>query len=168
MKILVTGGAGFISSATIRYIINYTQDFIINIDKLTYASNLQSLATVSKCERYYFEKIDICNQLELDRVFLQYQPHAVIHLAAESHVDRSIASSPVFIKTNIIGTYTLLEATYYYWNRLLEELKNIFRFLHVSTDEVYGDLQISDGVFTETSPYIPSNRQSIISSYKKE
>ena len=140
MKILVTGGAGFIGSAVIRHIIENTQDSVINLDKLTYAGNLESLIDVSSSERYAFEQVDICNRAELDRVFQQHQPDAVMHLAAESHVDRSIDGPAEFIQTNIVGTYTLLEAARAYWNELNRERKQAFRFHHISTDEVYGDL----------------------------
>ncbi len=140
MKILVTGGAGFIGSAVIRHIINNTQDSVINLDKLTYAGNLESLIEVSDNERYTFEQVDICNRAELDRVFKQHQPDAVMHLAAESHVDRSIDGPAEFIQTNIVGTYNLLEAARAYWNELDSEKKQTFRFHHISTDEVYGDL----------------------------
>ncbi|EKO3642348.1 dTDP-glucose 4,6-dehydratase [Vibrio metschnikovii] len=140
MKILVTGGAGFIGSAVIRHIIQNTQDSVVNLDKLTYAGNLESLALIADSERYAFEQVDICNRAELDRVFALHQPDAVMHLAAESHVDRSIDGPAAFIETNIFGTYTLLEATRSYWNSLEEECKAAFRFHHISTDEVYGDL----------------------------
>lgn len=165
MKILVTGGAGFIGSAVIRHVIRNTNDSIVNIDKLTYAGNLDSLVDVSESERYSFEKIDICNRIELDRIFDEYKPDAVMHLAAESHVDRSITGPAAFIETNIVGTYTLLEATRYYWNKLEEEAKQAFRFHHISTDEVYGDLPHPDEVdpcstlpmFLETTSYEPSS-----------
>src|SRR5690554_4447149 len=140
MKILVTGGAGFIGSAVIRHIINSTQDSVINLDKLTYAGNLESLTEVSDNERYVFEQVDICNRAELDRVFKQHQPDAVMHLAAESHVDRSIDGPAEFIQTNIVGTYNLLEAARAYWSELSSDRKQSFRFHHISTDEVYGDL----------------------------
>ncbi len=140
MKILVTGGAGFIGSAVIRHIIQNTQDSVVNLDKLTYAGNLESLANVSDSKRYAFEHVDICNREELDRVFKQHQPDAVMHLAAESHVDRSIDGPAEFIQTNIVGTYTLLEAARAYWNQLDSDRKHAFRFHHISTDEVYGDL----------------------------
>ncbi|HIC8840000.1 dTDP-glucose 4,6-dehydratase [Aeromonas veronii] len=165
MKILVTGGAGFIGSAVVRHIIRDTQDAVINLDKLTYAGNLESLADVSSSERYAFEQVDICNRAELDRVFAQHQPDAVMHLAAESHVDRSITGPADFIETNIVGTYMLLEAARAYWNGLDEARKAAFRFHHISTDEVYGDLPHPDEVaageslplFTETTPYAPSS-----------
>lgn len=140
MKILVTGGAGFIGSAVIRHIINNTQDGVVNLDKLTYAGNLESLLEVSDSDRYAFEQVDICNADELKRVFTEQQPDAVMHLAAESHVDRSIDGPAEFIQTNIVGTYTLLEAARAYWTTLPEARKQAFRFHHISTDEVYGDL----------------------------
>ncbi|MGL5421185.1 MAG: dTDP-glucose 4,6-dehydratase, partial [Plesiomonas shigelloides] len=165
MKVLVTGGAGFIGSALVRHIISNTQDSVVNLDKLTYAGNLESLARVSDNERYAFEQVDICDRDGLDRVFAQYQPDAVMHLAAESHVDRSITGPADFIETNIIGTYMLLEATRAYWGNLSEERKKAFRFHHISTDEVYGDLPHPDDVaaglelplFTEATTYAPSS-----------
>ena len=165
MKILVTGGAGFIGSAVVRHIIQHTQDSVVNLDKLTYAGNLESLADVSSSDRYAFEQVDICNRAELDRVFALHQPDAVMHLAAESHVDRSITGPADFIETNIVGTYMLLEAARVYWNGLDEVLKAAFRFHHISTDEVYGDLPHPDEVvageplplFTETTRYAPSS-----------
>ena len=157
MKILVTGGAGFIGSALIRYIINNTDDSVINLDKLTYAGNLESLAKVSDDERYHFERVDICNKLELTRAFKQHKPDVVMHLAAESHVDRSIDSADEFIQTNIVGTYNLLDVTRSYWLNLDDARREIFRFHHVSTDEVYGDLDGDDDLFTEDTPYNPSS-----------
>ncbi|MEL3927824.1 dTDP-glucose 4,6-dehydratase [Aeromonas enteropelogenes] len=157
MKILVTGGAGFIGSAVVRHIIDNTHDSVINLDKLTYAGNLESLSSVSDSERYTFEQVDICNRAELGRVFVEHQPDAVMHLAAESHVDRSIDGPAAFIETNIVGTYTLLEATREYWSQLDDETKQAFRFHHISTDEVYGDLEGTDYLFTETTPYAPSS-----------
>jgi len=149
MKYLVTGGAGFIGSAVVRHIINDTSDSVVNLDKLTYAGNLENLTEVSNSERYAFEQVDICNRAELDRVFAQHQPDAVMHLAAESHVDRSIDGPAAFIETNIVGTYTLLEAARNYWQQLEEPRKTAFRFHHISTDEVYGDLPHPDDVNTE-------------------
>lgn len=140
MKILITGGAGFIGSAVIRHIINHTQDKVVNLDKLTYAGNLESLISVSDNERYHFVQVDICDRAGLDAVFAEHQPDAVMHLAAESHVDRSISGPAEFIQTNIVGTYNLLEAARAYWNALNSERKAAFRFHHISTDEVYGDL----------------------------
>ncbi|MCJ8347940.1 dTDP-glucose 4,6-dehydratase [Moritella sp.] len=157
MKILVTGGAGFIGSAVIRHVINNTNDSIINVDKLTYAGNLESLVDIENNDRYVFEQVDICSREELDRVFSEYQPDAVMHLAAESHVDRSIDGPAAFIETNIVGTYTLLEATRSYWNKLEKIRKDAFRFHHISTDEVYGDLEGTDDLFTETTSYEPSS-----------
>ncbi|HFQ4979321.1 TPA: dTDP-glucose 4,6-dehydratase [Vibrio vulnificus] len=157
MKILVTGGAGFIGSAVIRHIINHTQDSVVNLDKLTYAGNLESLSDVAESSRYVFEQVDICDRAELDRVFAQHKPDAVMHLAAESHVDRSIDGPAAFIETNIIGTYNLLEAARAYWLTLEESVKAHFRFHHISTDEVYGDLEGTDDLFTETTSYAPSS-----------
>ncbi len=157
MKILVTGGAGFIGSAVIRHIIRDTQDTVINLDKLTYAGNLESLAEVSDSERYHFEQVDICQRDELDRVFAKHQPDLVMHLAAESHVDRSIDGPAAFIETNVMGTYHLLESARQYWSTLDETRKAAFRFHHISTDEVYGDLEGTDDLFTETTSYAPSS-----------
>ncbi|ELX4138972.1 dTDP-glucose 4,6-dehydratase [Vibrio vulnificus] len=157
MKILVTGGAGFIGSAVVRHIINDTQDSVVNLDKLTYAGNLESLASVAYSDRYAFEQVDICDRAELDRVFSVHQPDAVMHLAAESHVDRSIDGPAAFIETNIVGTYSLLEAARSYWNSLPCERKAAFRFHHISTDEVYGDLEGTDDLFTEMTSYAPSS-----------
>lgn len=156
-KILITGGAGFIGSAVVRHIINNTTDSVVVVDKLTYAGNLASLAPVAQSERFAFEQVDICDRQALDRVFAQHQPDLVMHLAAESHVDRSIDGPAAFIETNIVGTYTLLEATRAWWNQLETAKKNAFRFHHISTDEVYGDLHGSDDFFTETTPYAPSS-----------
>ena len=157
MKILITGGAGFIGSALIRYLIRETADEVINLDKLTYAGNLESLAEVSDSPRFAFEQVDICNQAELERVFNQHRPDAVMHLAAESHVDRSIDGPAAFIQTNIVGTYTLLEVARNYWLGLAAAQKEAFRFHHISTDEVYGDLEDTKALFTETTPYAPSS-----------
>ncbi|WP_039058591.1 dTDP-glucose 4,6-dehydratase [Enterobacter sp. Bisph1] len=165
MKILVTGGAGFIGSAVVRHIINNTQDSVVNVDKLTYAGNLESLIDVADSERYFFEHADICNAAEMARILSEHQPDAVMHLAAESHVDRSITGPAAFIETNIVGTYVLLEAVRAYWSMLAEAQKNSFRFHHISTDEVYGDLPHPDEqpqgqplpLFTEKTAYAPSS-----------
>ncbi|MCG6461498.1 dTDP-glucose 4,6-dehydratase [Vibrio parahaemolyticus] len=157
MKILVTGGAGFIGSAVVRHIIRDTQDSVVNLDKLTYAGNLESLVDVADSDRYYFEQVDICDRTELDRVFSEHQPDMVMHLTAESHVDRSIDGPAAFIETNVMGTYHLLEAARQYWSSLEEANKSAFRFHHISTDEVYGDLEGTDDLFTETTSYAPSS-----------
>ncbi len=157
MKLLITGGAGFIGSAVIRHIIESTTDTVVNVDKLTYAGNLDSLADAVTSERYVFEQVDICNREELDRVFAQHQPDAVMHLAAESHVDRSIDGPGAFIHTNVVGTFNLLEVTRTYWSSLEASAKELFRFHHISTDEVYGDLHGTEDLFTETTPYAPSS-----------
>ncbi|MBQ0746661.1 MAG: dTDP-glucose 4,6-dehydratase [Marinobacter sp.] len=182
MKLLITGGAGFIGSAVIRHILTNTNDEVVNLDKLTYAGNLDSLAEISSSERYTFEQVDICNRIEVDRVLAQYQPDAIMHLAAESHVDRSIDGPAEFIETNIVGTYILLEAARQYWQSLEVGRRTNFRFHHISTDEVYGDLphpnDYSEGernfpsppagegpgdrgqslpLFTEQTPYAPSS-----------
>ena len=182
MKLLITGGAGFIGSAVIRHVIRNTEDEVVNLDKLTYAGNLESLSEVSNSGRYSFEKVDICNRIEVDRVLRQYQPDVIMHLAAESHVDRSIDGPADFIETNIVGTYTLLEATRQYWLTMNADRCANFRFHHISTDEVYGDLphpnDYSEGernfpsppagegpgergqslpLFTEQTPYAPSS-----------
>ena len=157
MKILITGGAGFIGSAVVRHIIQNTTNHVLNVDKLTYAGNLESLASVENNERYTFSQTDICDRVALDQLFAGFQPDAVMHLAAESHVDRSISGSAAFIETNIIGTYQLLEAARQYWNTLSEEKKQAFRFHHISTDEVYGDLEGTEDLFLETTPYAPSS-----------
>lgn len=165
MKILVTGGAGFIGSAVVRHIIKNTQDTVVNVDKLTYAGNLESLAEVSENNRYYFEHADICDKAAMERIFAKHKPDAVMHLAAESHVDRSITGPAAFIETNIVGTYVLLEAARGYWSELDVDKKQVFRFHHISTDEVYGDLPHPDEVaagnvlplFTEKTAYAPSS-----------
>jgi len=176
-KILVTGGAGFIGSAAVRHLINDTQHSVVNVDKLTYAGNLESLKTVDRNPRYAFEQVDICDAAELKRVFNTHQPDIVMHLAAESHVDRSIDGPGEFIQTNIVGTYTLLEQARAYWNTLEGDKKSSFKFHHISTDEVYGDLPHPDYIdqghceersdaaihdldlplFTEQTPYAPSS-----------
>lgn len=164
MKILVTGGAGFIGSAVIRHIISNTQDSVVNVDKLTYAGNLESLREVSDSERYVFEHADICDKNAIERIFATHQPDAVMHLAAESHVDRSITGPAEFIETNIVGTYVLLEVSRSYWSSLNGAARSAFRFHHISTDEVYGDLPHPDEyheatplpLFTEKTAYAPS------------
>jgi dTDP-glucose 4,6-dehydratase len=157
MKILVTGGAGFIGSALIRHIIEKTDHHVINVDILTYAGNLESLSPVADSARYVFEQADICDPDALRRVFAAHAPNAVMHLAAESHVDRSIDGPGAFIQTNVVGTYTLLEAARHYWSKLDTTARAAFRFHHVSTDEVYGDLEDPDELFTENTPYAPSS-----------
>lgn len=156
MKILVTGGAGFIGSAVVRHIIQNTQDSVINVDKLTYAGNLESLTEIADSPRYQFARLDICDRAGLDQLLTSEQPDIIMHLAAESHVDRSIDGPAAFIETNIVGTYTLLEASRSYWNTLDAKRKNLFRFHHISTDEVYGELGPT-GLFTETTPYSPNS-----------
>ncbi len=155
-KILITGGAGFIGSAVIRQLIAETDATVINADKLTYAGNLQSLSSVADNPRYCFEHVDICDAAEVARLFREHQPDGVMHLAAESHVDRSITGPADFIASNIIGTYTLLEAAREYWNALPTGRKNAFRFHHISTDEVYGSLG-ETGLFTENTAYQPNS-----------
>lgn len=157
MKILVTGGAGFIGSAVVRYLIDYTEHEVVVVDKLTYAGNLASLVSVSDSKKYSFFKVDICDSAELKEVFRLTQPCAVMHLAAESHVDRSIDGPGEFIQTNVVGTYTLLEVAREYWKTLDNAAQESFRFHHVSTDEVYGDLDGPDGFFTESTSYDPSS-----------
>ena len=156
-NILVTGGAGFIGSAVIRYLINETNSNVLNIDKLTYAGNLESLETVSNNPRYQFLHADICDKSAMTKAFQDFQPNIVMHLAAESHVDRSIDGPMDFIQTNIIGTYTLLEVARNYWQNLTEDKKSRFKFHHISTDEVYGDLEGTEDLFTEETSYSPSS-----------
>jgi dTDP-glucose 4,6-dehydratase len=157
LKLLITGGAGFIGSAVIRHVICHTQDSVVNVDKLTYAGNLESLAEVANSLRYAFEQVDICDRAAFSRVFRMYQPDAVMHLAAESHVDRSIDGPAAFIETNIVGTYTLLDVALEYWKALPDSRRAAFRFHHISTDEVFGDLGDTDALFTETTPYSPNS-----------
>ncbi len=163
--ILVTGGAGFIGSAVIRELIDNSSHTVINVDKLTYAGNLDTLKSIDKSSRYHFEQVDICNAPEIERVINTYQPDIMMHLAAETHVDRSIDGPAEFIQTNIVGTYTLLEQARHYWSQLKTDKKNNFRFHHISTDEVYGDLPHPDEqeagetlpLFKETTAYSPSS-----------
>lgn len=157
MRYLVTGGAGFIGSSLIRHIIANTSSQVVNVDKLTYAGNLESLLEISESPRYAFRQVDIRDADELVRVFSRYQPDVVMHLAAESHVDRSIDGPAAFIETNIVGTYTLLEVARRFWIDLAEPRREAFRFLHVSTDEVFGDLGNSQARFTEETRYSPSS-----------
>ncbi|HEY0036761.1 MAG TPA: dTDP-glucose 4,6-dehydratase [Longimicrobium sp.] len=154
--ILVTGGAGFIGSALVRHLLGATEHRVVNVDSLTYAGNLESLADVLPNDRYRFEQVDIRDAAEVARVFAEHRPDAVMHLAAESHVDRSIQGSAAFVQTNVNGTFTLLEGARAYWNSLAGEARDAFRFLHVSTDEVFGSLG-AEGKFTETSPYQPNS-----------
>ncbi|NOY83276.1 MAG: dTDP-glucose 4,6-dehydratase [Nitrospirae bacterium] len=156
MKLMITGGAGFIGSALIRYLISETDLHILNVDKLTYAGNLESLPGISSNPHYVFEQADICDAAKMQSLFKTHQPDAVMHLAAESHVDRSIDGPGAFIQTNIVGTYTLLQAARAYWETLPSEKKEAFRFHHISTDEVFGSLG-EEGLFLETSPYQPNS-----------
>lgn len=155
--IIVTGGAGFIGSALIRFIIHETDYKVVNVDKLTYSGNLESLGSIDHNIRYSFEQIDICDSSKLCKVIFNNKPELIIHLAAESHVDRSIDSPKSFIESNIVGTFTLLEQSRKYWQSLIGQKKEDFRFLHVSTDEVYGDLEGSSDFFTEKTRYNPSS-----------
>ena len=163
-RVLVTGGSGFIGSAVVRCILNTTGFSVVNVDKLTYAGNAENLREVESSNRYFFEKVDICNRAKLNRIFSHYQPDYVMHLAAESHVDRSIDGPADFIRTNILGTFTLLEVAREYWSKLPKISRQEFRFHHISTDEVYGDLphprenpEALSVQFTETTPYAPSS-----------
>jgi dTDP-glucose 4,6-dehydratase len=157
MKYLITGGAGFIGSAVIRHIINNTECHVLNLDKLTYAGNLESLEKIEKSDRYKFVKADICDAKALTNIFSEYQPDIVMHLAAESHVDRSIDGPFNFVETNIVGTYQMLQASRNFYSSLGDDKKTSFRFHHISTDEVYGDLEGTSELFTETTAYAPSS-----------
>ena len=156
-KFLITGGAGFIGSAVIRQLIKHTQHSVVNVDKLTYAGNLQTLDKIKNDSRYNFEQADICNNVRIREIFEKHKPDIIMHLAAETHVDRSISGPDEFIQTNIIGTYVLLQEARRYWNNLSNHKKTIFRFHNVSTDEVFGDLAQTDNLFTEETPYAPSS-----------
>lgn len=156
-RFLITGGAGFIGSALVRFLIAETEHQVVVVDKLSYAGNLASLASVADSSRFHFEQVDICDRPALDQVFARHQPDCVMHLAAESHVDRSIDGPLAFIETNIVGTYQLLEAARFYWQNLDDARKTAFLFHHISTDEVFGDLHDSQAYFTETTPYAPSS-----------
>ncbi len=155
--ILVTGGAGFIGSALVRYLIGETDNRVVNLDKLTYAGNLKAVADAARDPRYIFVQQDVCDAARVAEIFKAHKPDIVIHLAAESHVDRSIEGAAPFIHTNLLGTYTMLEAARTYWSELEGDRKSRFRFHHVSTDEVYGDLDGPEGLFTEETPYAPSS-----------
>ena len=154
--VLVTGGAGFIGSALVRHLVGQPGLRVVNVDKLTYAGNPESVAPVAEAENYVFEQVDICDADEVARLFDEYRPAGVYHLAAESHVDRSIDGPGAFVQTNVVGTFTLLDAARRYWQGLAEAEREAFRFLHVSTDEVYGTLGESD-LFTEETPYAPNS-----------
>ena len=156
-RFLITGGAGFIGSALVRFLIAETEHQVVVVDKLSYAGNLASLASVANSDRFCFEQVDICDRTALDEVFARHQPDCVMHLAAESHVDRSIDGPAAFIETNIVGTWQLLEAARSYWQTLDDARKRAFLFHHISTDEVFGDLHDSQAYFTETTPYAPSS-----------
>jgi len=157
MTFLVTGGAGFIGSAVVRELINNTQHNVVNLDKLTYAGNLESLLEIEDNKRYTFIKADICDADKMDAVLEECKPDIIMHLAAESHVDRSIDDPAEFIQTNIVGTFNLLNSAKKYWTNLTGDLKNQFRYHHISTDEVYGDLDGTDDLFTVTTSYSPSS-----------
>ena len=155
-KVIITGGAGFIGSALIRYLVKNQLAVVCNLDKLTYAGNLESLKEIDGSPLYHFEKLDICDRDGVARLFAEFQPDAIMHLAAESHVDRSIDDPLCFVKTNVLGTANLLQCALDYWRKLPEEQKSAFRFQHISTDEVYGSLG-KEGFFKETTPYDPKS-----------
>lgn len=157
MNIIVTGGAGFIGSAVIRHLVKHTNYRILNIDKLTYASNLNHLNSIKNSKLYHFAQADITDKCKINELFINFKPQIILHLAAETHVDRSINNPSTFIQTNIIGTYQLLESSLNYWRQLKIAEQNSFRFIYISTDEVYGELKISDTMFTEQSPYAPNS-----------
>jgi len=157
MNILVTGGAGFIGSAVVRHILENTNNTVINVDALTYAGNLESIPSELQSERYVFQQVDICDYQALKQVFDEYKPDLVMHLAAESHVDRSIEGPGAFINTNVIGTFNMLECARHHWQNLTADAQAKFKFHHISTDEVYGDLEGTDDLFTEQTPYAPSS-----------
>lgn len=155
MQILVTGGCGFIGSAVVRHLIQHTQHSVVNVDVLTYSASPETVAEIEKNDRYHFCQVNITDAAALKKVFEEFKPDAVMHLAAESHVDRSIDGPGIFVETNVVGTYTLLNVAYVYWKGLAEDKKQQFRFHHISTDEVFGHLELSDPPFTETTPYDP-------------
>ncbi|MGB9096684.1 dTDP-glucose 4,6-dehydratase [Erwinia sp.] len=156
-RILITGGAGFIGSAVVRHIIATTNDQVRVIDKLSYAGNLSSLSPVADNPRFSFARVDICDRQAVDAEIADFRPQLIMHLAAESHVDRSIEGPIAFVETNIVGTYVMLEAARHYWVTLTADEKSDFRFHHISTDEVFGDLESETDFFTETTPYAPSS-----------
>ena len=157
VRVLITGGAGFIGSAVIRYILTATDHSVLNVDKLTYAGNLSSLESIASDKNYRFAQIDICDSMAVKQAIEAFDPDAIMHLAAESHVDRSIDAPLDFVQTNVVGTIVLLQEALSHWRNLSADRKNKFRFLHVSTDEVFGDLETSGDFFSETTPYSPSS-----------